>query len=163
MLMEFVWHYEVFSKTRGYHKSMGLLVFHICTYLCTCAWVWLGSKLYARRGCVALWAQAFHIWLGLFSCKNVCGGPGLLHLGPTFSHIKRGQVWPLKLGPGIFPKIRGHVSWSQALGFLIGGLVISGNSYMGPAQPSPAFFNTCIGWSMPLGLGSGFLDTGMGQ
>jgi hypothetical protein len=45
ILMEFVWNYEIFSKTRGYHKSMALLVFRLSTYLCTCAWVWLGSKL----------------------------------------------------------------------------------------------------------------------
>jgi hypothetical protein len=103
-------------QDKGYHKSMALLVFHISTYLCTCAWVWLGSKLYARRGCVALWAKAFQIWLGLFSCKNLCAGPGHLHLGPTFSHIKRGQVWPLELASA-GPCLLGLVQASWTLGW----------------------------------------------
>jgi hypothetical protein len=134
--MEFVWNYEIFSKTRDIIK---VCPFWYSVYLPTCVHVlgcgWVQSLM--QEGVVSLFGlKLFHIWLGLFACKNVCAGPGLLHLGPTFSHIKRGQVWPLELGPEIFPEIRGHVSWSQALGFLIIGLVISGNSYMGPAQPS---------------------------
>jgi hypothetical protein len=127
---------EFVSKPRGIIKVWPFwysICLPTCVHVLGCSWV----QSFMQEGVVSLFGlKLFTFGLGFSHAKTYVPGRASYTWAEPFHTIKRGQLWPLELGPGIFPKIRGHVSWSHALGFLIRGLVISGNSYMGPAQPS---------------------------
>jgi hypothetical protein len=95
--MEFVSNYEIFSKTRGIIK---VWPFWYAVYLPTCVHVlgwWLSSKLSARRGCVALWAQAIHSHLAWAFCmqKRMCRAGPLTHTWAQPFHTSKGAKFGL--------------------------------------------------------------------
>jgi hypothetical protein len=104
--MDFVWNYEIFSKTTGYHKSMalfGIPYIYLPVYMCLGV---VGFKALCKKGlCSSLGSSFSHLAWAFFMQKCTCRS-GPLTPGPNlFTHQKG-------------PSLASRTSWTLDIGLL---------------------------------------------